>query len=98
MPKVGGNRPHRDEQRLRDLAVCQALRCELSDSELAGGERLDAADALAPRLGPGGDQLLARAPGNRQGATAGGKVERATKRLTRIAPAAGAAQRGSLFG
>ena len=55
------DRAHRDEQRLRDLGVREALGGESRDAALARRERVDAAAHHAARTGPGGTELGARA-------------------------------------
>ena len=98
MSKVRGDGPHGYEEHLRDLAVREPLRGELRDTELTRGEGLYAADALAARLSAGGDQLLACASGDREGAAPGREVEAMPERLAGIATAACATQRGPVLG
>jgi hypothetical protein len=67
----------RDEQRLCDLAIRQALGGEPRDPQLAGGQRIAAGDRMAPRLRARSDQLRARVAGDPPRAATVGEIQRA---------------------
>ena len=86
------------EQRLRDLAVSHAGRGQLSNSPFAGGERFDAAQALAAGPRASGHKLFAGAVSERAGAAASSEVERACEQRFGFAAPTGAAKRGTEIG
>ena len=96
---VGGaqvhlDRAHRDEQRLRDLGVREAVGGERGDAALARRERVDAAARHAARPGAGGAQLGARELDERGRAACGASsIPRAAARAS--GALARAAQRGA---
>ena len=66
-----------DEQRLRDLAIGQALGGEPCDAQLAGGQRVAAGDRVTPRLRARRDQLRARLVGDPPRTATVGEIQRA---------------------
>jgi len=88
----------RDEQRLRDLAIGEALGGETCDPQLAGGQRVAAGDRVASWLGAGGDQLRARLVGDSPCTAVVGEIERSLELSARLDAAAGAPQRRAVVG
>ncbi len=93
--EVGPDRLGGHEQGLGDLAVRETARGHLGDAAFRRGQGVGTRHALAPRMGPRGQQLFTGSPRQRRGITPLSEFERLAQRLARGAALSGAPLRRS---